>query len=261
MKGVSSAGREVIANAVDKLFDNVAYGLLGPWGRRKSILFTSKSPTLTLAHLFVQAMNNKNPNETEREMLKGLLHTSENYLSALRDRTKSNVIDKIDNALKTQGQVSKDAVHKIVQEELGRSRSHLKTIAEAESTKVRNHGAAMDILRVGESIGSKDPTCYFVVVHDDKTCKYCINNHLQSDGLTPKVFKFSEIKHSYLSTAERKAGDVSTAGQHPHCRCTLVMLSPGFGFKNGRLAWIGMGHNELDSQRGNQADAGSQADV
>jgi hypothetical protein len=250
MKGISASGKKVIERSLDKLFDGAAYGLLGPFGRGKSILFTSKSPNLTLAHLFVQAMRNREPNLSERDLLKGLLGTSLNYITALRDRTKASVIDRLDGAIRTgTGKLTTNEFKKIVREEMEKSRKHLQMIAESETTKVRNHGAAMDILKVGESIGAKDPVCYFVVVHDDKTCKYCIKNHLRDDELTPKVFRFSEIKHSYLSTVERKAGDVSTHGQHPHCRCTLVMLSPGFGFKDGRVTYIGMGHDELASQR------------
>jgi len=249
MKGISSGGKRVIESSIEKLFNDVAYKLLGPFTRQsKSILFTSKGPSKTLAHLFVQAMNNREPNAKERDLLKGLLGTAENYISSLRDRTKSNVIDAIDGEIKSKGSISPDKIKEIVGREMGKSRDHMKLITEAESTKVRNHGAAMDILKVGDAIGTKDPVCYFVVVHDDATCKYCLNNHLLSDQKTPRVFKFSQIKHTYLTTADRKAGEVSTAGQHPHCRCTLVMLSPGFGFKDGKAAWIGMGHDELGSQ-------------
>jgi hypothetical protein len=85
-------------------------------------------------------------------------------------------------------------------------------------------------------------------------CQYCIKNHLLSDKITPRVFKFSELSHSYLTTADRKSGAVSTCGLHPRCRCSLVLLSPGFGFKDGRVTFIGLGHNEYDRQRNTEAN-------
>jgi intein/homing endonuclease len=36
------------------------------------------------------------------------------------------------------------------------------------------------------------------------------------------------------------------------CRCSLSFLAPGFGFKAGRVAWIGDGHDEYKAQRGQQ---------
>jgi hypothetical protein len=103
----------------------------------------------------------------------------------------------------------------------------------------------MDISRVAAGIGDNDPTVFFVVVKDDKTCNECTRLHLNPDG-TPRVLKFSELKQGYHKRGE---DNPSAFGLHPHCRCTLTYLSKGFGFKAGRVAYIREGHDEYAKQR------------
>lgn len=78
-------------------------------------------------------------------------------------------------------------------------------------------------------------------------CNHCVNNHLHPDG-TPKVFKLSEVSMDYLSAEDRKNGKVSVAGQHNFCRCFFAIIMPGFGFKDGKLAWMGLGYDAYSEQ-------------
>jgi very-short-patch-repair endonuclease len=181
MKSLSPGAREKIEGSIDTLFDNVMMRLLGPWGKKKTILFSSKGES-TLAHLFVQSLRNREPTPPEKDMLKGLLSTAASYINALKERTKGNVIDKLDAQVKSGKQLEKEEVRKIVTDEMVKSRNHMKLIAEAESTKTRNSGAAMDILKVGASIGTTDPYCYFVVVHDNVTCLEISEEILTKNG-------------------------------------------------------------------------------
>lgn len=254
-KRVSESGKRKIEATIDKVFENTASDLLGyiPGDQKKTIVFTSKRPTFTLADLFVKAMRDKMPNPNERDVLKGLIRIAYGFISGLKERTKSNVIARIDDhiqdAHKKGQKADPEKITEAINIEMSKARSHMKTIAEAEGTKSRNTGAAMDISRIGASLGNDDPFVYFQMVHDASTCKYCIANHLMPDKVTPKVVRLSEISAGYLSTQDRKDGKLSLAGQHPHCRCTLVILAPGWGFKSGKLNFMGLGHSEFHKQQ------------
>jgi hypothetical protein len=67
------------------------------------------------------------------------------------------------------------------------------------------------------------------------------------DLVTPRVWKLSEIGFGYHKKGENNP---KIAGLHPHCRCGLAFLAPGFGFKGGQVSWIGEGHDEYKAQRG-----------
>lgn len=251
---VPDASKKFIEQVVDDAFEKTARDMLGyiPGDQKKTIIFASKRPSHTLADLFVKSMRDHAPSSLERDTLKGLIRIAYNFIAGLKERTKASVVSKVDAIVRESshdgGRAKAADIQKAIEEEMSKARSHMKTIAEAEGTKSRNMGAAMDIIKVGASIGNPDPNCFFIVKRDEFTCKHCINNHLNPDG-TPKVFKLSEIATSYLSSDDRKAGKVSCAGQHPNCRCSLSILAPGWGFKDGKVAWVGIGHDELVKQR------------
>jgi hypothetical protein len=252
MFGISSSGKDAINRVVEDIFDKIALQLIGdiPKLKYKKLLLISSKPNFGLAHLFVQAMANKTPNAIEQDALKSLLESSFGYIESLKNRTRSNVAERVDGLVKEakiRGQRVEDSqIEAVVQEELAKARSHLKAIVESESTKLRNVGSAMDISRVAASAGDEDPTVFFVVVRDNKTCEECKRLHLNPDG-TPKVWRFSELKQGYHKRGE---DNPSAFGLHPHCRCTLTYLSKGFGFdKKGKVTFKSPGHDEFTRQR------------
>lgn len=251
MLGLSSTSKEEIATAVEDMFDTIALQLIGeiPRLRHKKLLLIGFSRNYGLPNLFVQAMANKVPNPIEADVLKSLLASAHGYIDALKNRTKSNVTERVDSIVKQaklkNTKVSKEEIDAVLKEELDSARSHLRTIVEAEATKLRNVGSMMDISRVAASQGEQDPLVFFVIVRDGNTCKECLRLHLNADG-TPRVWKLSELKQGYHKRGEPNP---SAFGLHPHCRCTLTYLSKGFGFKDGMVTYIGEGHDELAKQR------------
>lgn len=251
MIGLSSSGKEEIAQVVEEMFDNIALHFIGeiPSLKGKKILTISSQRNIGLPHLFVQAMANKNPNAIEQDALRSLLISAHGYIESLKSRTKSNVAERIDSIVKEakskKKPVNKSDIEDALQEELNKAKSNLRAIVESESTKFRNVGSMMDISRVAASQGDEDPMVFFVVVKDGKTCSECKRLHLKTDG-TPRVWKFSELKQGYHKRGEESP---SAFGLHPHCRCTLTYLAKGFGFKNGRVTYISSGHDEFDKQR------------
>jgi hypothetical protein len=74
----------------------------------------------------------------------------------------------------------------------------------------------------------------------------CRRLHLLDNGKTPRVYKLSEVGHGYHKKGQ---DDPKLGGLHPHCRCTLVTLMPGFGFdKAGMVKYISRTHDEWAKQ-------------
>ena len=67
-----------------------------------------------------------------------------------------------------------------------------------------------------------------------------------SDGKTPRVWKLDELSHGYNKKGEDSP---SIGGLHPHCRCTLVTLMPGYGFSaGGFVQYKKAGYSEYNAQ-------------
>lgn len=252
MFGISSSGQESINNVIEQIFDRIALQFIGdlPSLRNTKRLIVSAESNFGLSHLFVQAMANKAPNDLEKDVLKSLLAISNGYIDSLKNKTKSNVIASLDGLVSTaklQGRkITNEEVQTALDEELGKAGTHLRTVMESESTKLRNLGTMMEISRVAATMGDDDPTVFFVMVKDQYTCKECIRLHT-TDGVTPKLWKFSELKQGYHKRGENNP---SAFGLHPHCRCTLVYLAQGYGFnKFGKITYVEEGFDAFSAQR------------
>ena len=253
MIGISGTTKESIGNIVNDMFDNIALQLIGeiPRLRRKKLAVISTEHHFGLANLFVQAMQNKVPNALEADLVRGLLASTDGYIEALKNKTRTNVTEQIDGIVREarikKTKVTEEDVKKIIAEEMYKAKSHMATIVEQEASKIRNLGTMMNIGRMAASVGDDDPTVFFVVVKDATTCKECLRLHLMPDQVTPRLWKFSELKQGYH---KRNEDNASAFGLHPHCRCTLVYLSRGFGFdESGKTAYQSEGHDAYAEQR------------
>lgn len=253
MIGISSTGKEAISKVVEELFDSIAMEFLGniPSLANKKFIAISSQTNMGLPHLFVQAMKNKNLNDIEKDVLKGLLENAYGYIDGLKSRTRSNITDAVDGAIKQAKlrnvKLYPEQIRQIVNEEMQKARSHMKTIAESESTKTKNFGTAMDITRVAADLGDADPTVMFVIVRDGKTCNDCLRLHMMPDGITPRLWKLSQLKQTY-----GKRGDdaPSLVNRHPHCRCQITYLTKGFGFNDkGRVSYVSENYDAYAAQQ------------
>lgn len=252
MFGISASGKEAIGKIVEDIFDRIALQFIGNIPRLKDAkrLVISSQQNFGLPHLFVQAMTNRSPNYIEQDVLKSLLESSNGYIESLKNKTKSNVSESLDGIVRQariqNRSVSDEEVQSVIDEELKRAGTHLQVIVESESTKFRNLGTMMDISQMASSIGDVDPTVFFIIIKDSTTCTECIRLHT-TDGVTPRLWKFSELKQGYHKRGEDNA---SSFGLHPHCRCTMTYLSRGFGFdNNGKLKYISEDHDLYEQQR------------
>ncbi|HEY5236491.1 MAG TPA: hypothetical protein VIJ14_09960, partial [Rhabdochlamydiaceae bacterium] len=212
MYGISSSGKDAIALAVEKMFDQLAYNLLGniPKLREKSPFFGSNSP-FSLAHIFVQALNNKELNHFQRDILRSLLNSSYGYIEGLKNKTSSNVVEAIDALVKESklksSFVSTSQVVEIMAQEMDKARNHMKLIAEAETTKTRNLGHLSEIISDTKNEGIEDPTCFFIIVRDNKTCMEENELIVTTKGVIPigKILPGDILKNP--STPSQKGGN------------------------------------------------------
>lgn len=227
--------------------------LLGrmPKSRSDASIPYSIEPEETLTHLFVQTMGNQYPTPQEQEAMKDIARETEGYMDALRIKTKTKILGNLNSYVidrRNQGQApSPKVLQSKIKTEFKSANSHLVKIAEAEGTKTRNVSNAMNIKRMGETSGNPDPTVIFSVLKDKFTCAECLRVHFLSDGVTPRPFKLSEVKHEYHKKGEDTC---SLWGLHPNCRCTLTIVPKGFGFKQGRIAFVDLGYDFLKDMEG-----------
>lgn len=130
---------------------------------------------------------------------------------------------------------------------LQRLRPAVERIVSTEAVAARNFGDLEIVQRQGQQAGVADPATFFVVVRDGQLCGECRRVHLMPDGITPRVWRQSEISGSYHRRGEDRP---SAFGMHPNCRCRPRALLPNYGFdERGMLTYVGPGHDELARQR------------
>lgn len=245
--------RDAIKSVIETLFDRMAFNLLGniPSLKNKKMLTITAKPNMGLGHLFLKSLGSQYVLPQEEQALKQLLDNAYQYIDALKSKTNAKIIESLSSYIhetKQRNQTpSQMEINKKIIEELKSAGQHLILIAAAESNKAKNLGTALNIAKVGAAQGTKDPYCFFVVIKDNVTCETCKELHLMPDNITPRVWNLSEISYNYYKKGQQNP---SIMGPHPHCRCSMTFLPMNFGFKNGKITYIGEGHDELKKQRG-----------
>jgi hypothetical protein len=253
---ISKTHTKLIEIAVDALFERAKARLLGPNPRKRTALggknlVFSFVPELTLGALFGAASKEEGVHQPNYDVLAGLLKIAESYLDAQKEKTKAQVVQSVHSFVRdatTKGE--KVDVETVLGGQLaelwGKVHSDVRKIVETETTIVRNMGVDDAIQRISAMQGIEDPTVVFIVVRDGERCQECTKLHLLDDKTTPRAWKRSQVSAGY-----HKRGDTSPSvgGLHPHCRCVMSVVSPGFGFdQSGRIVWRGYGWDEYAEQ-------------
>jgi hypothetical protein len=248
---LSKTGVKQIERAIEDLFNRAKARLIGRQLGEKSIQ-VSYIPDLTLPGLFHAAAKEEGavPNQ---DTLDSLLRIAHNYLDAAKVRTQARMVNEVqaflrDASLKGIKTDLKTVLGGKLTDVWGDVQNQLHAIVDAEASQAKNVSLMEGILKINASEGIDDPIVYFVVVRDNVLCGECKRLHLLDNGRTPRVYKLSEVGHGYHKKGQ---DDPKLGGLHPHCRCTLVTLMPGFGFdKGGMVKYISRNHNEWAKQRG-----------
>lgn len=126
-----------------------------------------------------------------------------------------------------------------------------KMIVTTELSRASNYGALDAIFQNNKGQDPKEIYVYKVGPNDGATCKYCKRFWFMSDGVTPKVYKLSELIANGTNIGRKQRDWKPTVDvTHPNGRHTLVQLQSGWGFQGGHLHYIGKDHDEYKRQKG-----------
>jgi hypothetical protein len=240
------AVREIGAH-VDGVFDGIKQRFLGPDFYRTRRPVYVHQPKWSLPALYRDSARDEavTPNEA---ILASLAKVAEGYLDAQKEITKARVIHSVNTWLATP---SEKPIGEVLGAELkamwARVKDEVVKIANSEGTTARNMGTLEGVIKSNALLGIEDPIVAFIGPKDEYTCKECIRVLYQADGVTPRVFRLSEVSHAYH---ERGTDTPSISGMHPQCLHSLVTIMPGYGFdENGKIRYRGRDHSELEAQR------------
>jgi hypothetical protein len=129
----------------------------------------------------------------------------------------------------------------------GKVTQDVEKVVDSEATRGKNISTLDAISKINSIVGVDDPVIVFLGPNDQHTCKECVRMFFMPDGVTPRAWLTSELRHGYF-----KKGDQSpcVAGCHPHCRHSIASVLPNYGFKNGILSYIEPGYSIIADQRG-----------
>ena len=241
--------RNGIDAAVDSVFDNLLARLLGGSFRNKN-LFIRIVHDQTIPGLFENAVNEEG-GQVDTDMLGNIIEVAQDYLQKYRSEAKAATKRKIQAVLHDvhTGRVKPEDFRNHVEGELvdlfGKVKAGVHAVVASETQLASTMGTKTAIDQISGALGIEPIFC-FVPVRDKAICEECVRIHLLPDGITPRVFKESEISHDYHV---RGSDTPSFHELHPHGRCSLSSILPGFGFDaSGRVAWIHPDHREWDYQ-------------
>lgn len=115
----------------------------------------------------------------------------------------------------------------------------VRRVLESEGTAVRNLSM---VAAAEDAVEDREVVIYFVTRPD--ACVEC--RRLFWAGDRPRAWSSSELGTEYHARGDSTP---KLGGCHPNCRCSLVALPSGYGFKSGKIAYIGRDHDELAQQR------------
>lgn len=123
-------------------------------------------------------------------------------------------------------------------------------VVTTELAQATNIGAFDAIIENNRLKSPDDIYVYKSGPHDGKTCKHCLKFWFLDDGVTPRVYRLSELLANG-SNYGRKAADwrPTISITHPNERHYLLELPIGWGIASGSIQYVGSGYNEWKAQR------------
>lgn len=241
---------KAIEKAVDNTFDRAKARVLGAHAIAKRI-GVGFAHELSLPGLFESAAREEGY-KPDVPTLKQMLDIAGGYIDATRQRTKARVVKEVTAFLQEAhaSGVKTDLPTVLggkLQEVFADAAVSMRRIIDTEANNVKNVGILDGIVRINATSGVEDPIVYWVTVNDKSRCDECTKLHT-IDGLTPRLWRLSEVGHGYHKKGEPNP---KIGGLHPNCRCTMATLMRGYGFgPDGRVIYVDRDHDEFAKQRG-----------
>lgn len=217
---ISESVQRSINLTIDQLFARLKIRLLGPFYHDDALLRTfTHDKTLSLPGIYMSAYADAAPNgRPALSALQSLAAVTESYIDSAAERTKAKALGSVQNAL--DGAARQDdynyelSLHSALHNVFDQAHGEVKRVVETELQRTKTIGLQEGILDVMASQGIDDPTVAFAVKKDKFLCKYCHDFFLLDDGITPRVFKLSELGAGYL---DKKNPKPVLPPVHPNC--------------------------------------------
>lgn len=234
---------------VNDLFNRLKARLLGRFFRGPSIYFEivqagDPIDTMEGIYRYTIGMMYGPDAKIDKKRIKTLAKITANYLDAERLKTINNMISAAEQG-EDYGQIES-----LVTNSMDKAVSYVSTVLNTEVKNVQAYAERSGIEQLGASIGVDDPIVCKLGVVDDRLCKNCkLLWHTKENLYIPRVYRLSELKDGYNKDHKNPIPTVSCT--HPHCRHTLTMVPPNYGFDmRGNITFKGFGHDEYQHQRG-----------
>ena len=235
MNKLPKAVRKAIESKLDSFFDAV---------KRKIFGYKGGDKILTIAGIYTSAIREEG-GVPDPEDLENVTDSASKYVDALKLKSFNQIVNDVETHL-DDPKATPATLNEALTDSWVKTSANAKAIVESTVQNSRNLGLLRGLSRVAAELKIEDPVIFFIVTKDDKTCPICIRLHLMPDKITPRCWYLSELTSGYLKKGATKP---SMSGAHPSCRCLPVGLLPSYGFKDGKMTFISVGHDELKKQR------------
>ncbi len=212
--------KKTIVNGIDVLFESLKQRLLGSFYSPKiKIDNLTHDKLLSLPGLYTSAYLDAAPNNRPTaSTVQALADVAESYINSSAEKTKANAMANVNNALKDAFSNKDFNYEKVLNNALvdvfDQAHGEVKKVVETELHRAKTIGLQEGILDVMQSQGIDDPTVAFLTRKDAFVCKFCKSFFLQPDGVTPRVYKLSELSSGYLN---KKSPKPVLPPVHPNC--------------------------------------------
>jgi hypothetical protein len=255
---IPKTGIKAINTAINALFTRMKARLFGKKYEPKAIRFgvtgfdkpVQYRPDLSMPNLFEEAARAEGfkPNKSlQNSVTEGI----EQYLDAHQELAKAKVRAAVQTAL-SEAEAAQEEVNlpKVLKQELNavmkKVSSDVSNVVDSELGRAKNLSTLDAITKANVVIGIEDPIVVFIGPNDQHTCKDCKRLFFMPDGVTPRVWKMSELSHGY---GKHNCAAPTTGVLHNHCRHSPSTMMPGFGFdQNGKIHYIDPGFDVYKHQ-------------
>lgn len=168
----------------------------------------------------------------------------ENTLNKIREKLTRNIYEEYKKNLTLTDEVFKDEVLPkrymagILRQVTDDSKQDFDMVVRTELINNKIYGQAHKILQGQGVYGeSKGDTTVFKRPNPD-ACNHCKKHYLEKDGITPKLFKLSELMANGSNYGKKVNEWEPTLGiLHPYCQCQLHVMPEGCEFdETGQIA-------------------------
>lgn len=217
-----NSAKSLINDEVAKVFERLKLRLLSPFYKPDTKIDLKHDKFLSMPGLYFSAYQDANQDTRPGlDALKGLIKVTEAYINSQEAKSKEKAIQAVEDALQN---ASKDKdynyqteLSNALQNVFDQTQNATKTIIETELQRTKTIGLQEGTIDLLERQGITDPTVAFLTRKDDLVCKYCKEFYMLPDGVTPRVYKLSELKGGYM---DKKAPSPHLAPLHPNCFLT-----------------------------------------